>query len=425
MPTALPSSVLTAPATTARPPASAPAPRAPVPARTGVRPQRDPFVDGIRVAGTLLVVALHWLMVEATWDGHVLRVGNALAHGDAWVLTWLQPLPLLFFAAGAAARYDLLRHPGRPGWRFAGARLLRMARPVAVFAVAWAGMLVLLPRLGVPGAAVERVARIAPQPLWFLAVQLGLLAVTPLALRVLARWGPVRVLTVLVALPLAADVLRFSDVVPTAGLVNVLLVWAVPYVGGLVHAQRHVRGATTAGRARLSAERTVLALLVAAGLAATVLLLATGPYPASLIGMPGDAISNLGPPTAPVVGFAVAQVAAALLLRDAIARWASRSRACRWVGPRAMGLYLWHLPAMFAVAGVVLLAADGGLPEPWTAAWWLSRPLHLTAAALVLAALVTSATRVERLLTAGAGRARAGRTTRPPLARRDGAFLRG
>lgn len=410
MPTAPPSSVRPVPAPPVRTSraTAAPAIRAPRPVavRADVRTPRDPFVDGIRVVGTLLVVALHWLMVEATWDGHLLRVGNALAHGEAWVLTWLQPLPLLFFAAGAAARYDLLRHPGQPGWRFAGTRMLRMARPVTVFAVAWAGTLVLLPGLGVPGAAVERVARIAPQPLWFLAVQLGLLALTPFALRALGRWGAVRVLTVVVALTLAADALRFSGVAPSAGLANVLLVWAVPYVGGLVHAQRYVRGAT-ARRAGPAAERTVLALLAAAGLASTVLLLATGPYPVSLIGMPGDAISNLGPPTAPVVGFAVAQVTVALLVRRAVARWAARSGTCRWVGHRAMGLYLWHLPAMFAVAGVVLLASDGSLPAPWTPAWWLSRPLHLGAAAIVLVALVASATRAERLVTGAALRARA------------------
>ncbi len=376
-------------------PAPAPAaPAAPTPATPG-RSRRDPFVDGVRAVGTILVVALHWLMVEATWDGRELVVGNALAHGSAWLLTWLQPLPLLFFAAGAAARYDRVRHPDQPGWRFAGVRLLRMARPVAVFAGVWAVLVAALPRLGVPEAAVERVARIVPQPLWFLAVQVALLALTPLLLAALRRWGGLRVLAVAAALPLVVDLLRFSDEVAFPGAPNVLLVWAVPFLGGLLYADRRVVPAA-ARPADPVPERTVLALLAAGGLGALVLLLATGPYPVSLIGMPGDALSNLAPPTAPVVAFAVAQVAGALLLRDRVAAWAGRSRLVRWVGARSMGLYLWHLTAMFAVAGVVLLGVGQVLPEPWTWDWWTTRAAYLGAAAAVLAGLVALAARADR-----------------------------
>jgi peptidoglycan/LPS O-acetylase OafA/YrhL len=362
------------------------------------RARRDPFVDGVRTVGILLVVALHWLMVEATWDGETLLVGNALAHGGAWLLTWLQPLPLLFFAAGAAARYDLDRHPGEPGWRFAGVRLLRMARPVAVFAGVWALLLAALPWLGVPAAAVDRVARIVPQPLWFLGVQIGLLALTPVLLRALRRWGAARVLLVAAALPVVVDRLRFYDEVALPGAPNVLLVWAVPYLGGLVYAARRLGTPEDVAARDLVPERTVLTLLALGGLAATVLLLAVGPYPWSLIGMPGDAISNLAPPTAPVVGFAVAQVAAALLVRDAIARWAAGSRLVRWAGARSMGLYLWHLTAMFAVSGVVLLGVGETLPEPWTWDWWATRASYLGAAAVVLAGLVVAAGAVDRRL---------------------------
>ena len=378
---------------------AAPVPAAPAPPARS-RARRDPFVDGVRAVGILLVVALHWLMVEATWDGRTLVVGNALAHGGAWLLTWLQPLPLLFFAAGAAARYDLDRHPGEPGWRFAGVRLLRMARPVAVFAALWALLLAALPLLGVPAGAVDRVARIVPQPLWFLAVQVGLLALTPALLRVLRRWGAARVLLVAAALPVVVDLLRFSDEVALPGAPNVLLVWAVPYLGGLVYAARRLAAPEIVAARDLVPERTVLTLLALGGLATTVLLLAVGPYPRSLIGMPGDAISNLAPPTAPVVGFAVAQVAGALLVRDAVARWAAGSRLVRWAGARSMGLYLWHLTAMFAVSGVVLLGTGQALPQPWTWDWWATRASYLGAAGVVLAGLVVAAGAVDRRLPA-------------------------
>lgn len=399
----------------------APASLAPAPAAPG----RDAFVDGVRAVGTLLVVALHWLMVEATWDGSRLAVGNALGHGAAWLLTWLQPLPLLFFAAGAAARYDLARRPGQAGWRLGGTRTVRMATPVGVFVAVWAALVAVLPRLGVPEAAVDRAARIVPQPLWFLGVQIALLALSPLLLRALRRWGA-GVLVLAGAGALAVDALRFADAVGTPGWPNLLLVWGVPYGAGLLYAERRAAAAgdgTATGAGRAAARRSVragtaaraaatlvrvpaprlrgrtaLAVLTAGALAGTVALLALGPYPVSLIGMPGDAVSNLAPPTAPVVLFAVAQVGAALLVRDAVARWAARSSLVRWVGARSMGLYLWHLTAVFAVAGVVLLGAGRALPESWGSAWWVSRPVFLGVAAVVLVLLVAGAARVERVL---------------------------
>jgi peptidoglycan/LPS O-acetylase OafA/YrhL len=262
----------------------------------------------------------------------------------------------------------------------------------------WALLVAALPWLGVPAAAVDRVARIVPQPLWFLGVQIGLLALTPLLLRALRRWGSARVLVVAAALPVVVDLLRFSDEVALPGAPNVLLVWAVPYLGGLVYAARRLAAPEEVAARDLVPERTALALLALGGLAVTVLLLVVGPYPRSLIGMPGDAISNLAPPTAPVVGFAVAQVAAALLVRDAVARWAAGSRLVRWAGARSMGLYLWHLTAMFAVSGVVLLGAGEALPEPWTWDWWATRASYLGAAGVVLAGLVVLSRAAERAL---------------------------
>jgi peptidoglycan/LPS O-acetylase OafA/YrhL len=361
-----------------------------VAAPTGTRPPRDTFVDGVRVIGTLLVVALHWIMVEATWTGSELVVGNALAHGSAWLITWLQPLPILFFAAGAAARYDLFRHPAQSGWRFAGTRLVRMGRPVVVLVAVWLTLLLVLPALGAPEQAVQRAARIIPQPLWFLAVQLGLLALTPWLVRLLHRHGA-RVLVLVAAAPFVVDLLRFSDELPIQGEPNILLVWAVPYLAGLLYAERRAIGGAPASR-------STLLVLTFGGLAATAGLLLFGPYPSSLIGMPGDAISNLAPPTAPVVTFAIAQVAAALLVRDAVAAWAARSQLVGWVNARSMGLYLWHLSAMFVITGVVLLGVGHALPEPWTWDWWTTRPAYLGASAAVLVALVALAGRAERAL---------------------------
>ncbi|MEV7972726.1 acyltransferase [Cellulomonas sp. NPDC089187] len=347
----------------------------PAPARVG----RDHYTDGIRAVGILAVVALHWLMVEAAWTGDRLVIGNALGHGGAWVLTWLQPLPVLFYAAGVAAGHSWRKASGAR--RFVTGRVQAMLPAVGCFAVVWAGLIALLPEIGVPSAAVHQAARIAPQPLWFLGVQVVLLALTPALARAGDRWGW-RVPMVLGAGALAVDMLRFGAGIDGAGYANLVLVWVVPYLIGLLD---------TRGRRPAPTRAAVLAL---GALIATVLLIAVGPYPMSLIGMPGDAVSNLAPPTAPVLTFAVAQVAGALALRPLLTERAARSRLVRWANTHSMGLYLWHLTAMFLLTGVMIFALGVAVPEPWTAVWWLTRPVVALAAGAILYGLL----RLEKLL---------------------------
>ncbi|KRC34149.1 acyltransferase [Oerskovia sp. Root22] len=377
-------------------------------ASRGGAARRDVFVDAVRALATLAVLSVHWLMPEATWDGERLGIGNALSHGGAWTLTWvLQVLPLLFFAAGASAAYQLwrtgtaegpdgaahlptARRQGvvTAGWDVVRRRLPRIWRPVAAFVGTWAAAVLVLPALGVPEEAVRQVARIAPQLLWFLGVYLLLLAVTPALLRAYRTWGW-RLVVIAVAAPLLVDALRFGAGVDQVAVVNVLLGWAVPYVLGIAYVDLVRRDALPSRRA--------LWLTAAAALAAMAGLVVAGPYPLSLIGMPGDAISNLGPPTALAVTHAVLQVSVALAVRDGVVRWAQGRGAVlvSWVAARSMTLYLWHLTAMFVVIGVVLLGVGSPLPVAWSADWWASRPLWFGAAALVLGALATVFGRFE------------------------------
>lgn len=379
--------------TTTLVPKAPPAPAAPAPGAAAVteraeprRPGRDGFVDAVRALGIVAVVVLHWLMAEATWDGSTLRIGNALGHGAGWTVTWLQTLPLLFLAAGAAAAYRSSRTVGLPGrwWRALGGSLLGAARPVVVLLGVWAVAVVAMLAVGVPDAAVWRLVRMVPQPLWFLGVWVVLVALAPVLQRAWRRWrwGAAGVV---VALPLAVDALRFGAGLDGPAGANVLLAWAVPFGAGVAYAtdRRDGRRAVPHGRALL-VTGAVTALTGAAA------LIAVGPYPASLIGMPGAEISNLAPPTAPVVLHAVAMVCLALAVRPALARWSESTgrSTVRWLSQRSMTVYLWHLTAMFAVVGAVLLGLGQSLPEPWSTDWWASRPVWFGATFLVLAGLV-------------------------------------
>ena len=378
---------------------------APTSAPDAARPRRarDPFVDVVRALGTLGVVLLHWLMAEATWDGRTLLVGNALGHGAGWLVTWLQPLALLFFAAGASAGYQRsVTTVGGRGWGGTiAARLRGVVRPVAAFAGAWALAVAALLAVGVPDDAVWRMARMAPQLLWFLGVWVVLMALTPLLRAAWQRWRW-GALAVAVALPLALDALRFGlpgEVTGALAWANVLLAWAAPFLAGIAYASERTaprRPALdgTGAPADPLAGRTARLLLAAgalAAVAATVVLVAAGPYPLSLVGMPGDEISNLGPPTAPVIAHAVAQVCLVLLFRAALVRRAASGTGARAVGAlarRSMTVYLWHLTAMFAVVGVALLGLGQELPAAWGADWWASRPVWFAAYLLVLLGLV-------------------------------------
>ncbi|GAA1990689.1 acyltransferase [Isoptericola halotolerans] len=373
-----------------------PVPTAPAtPARTDDpgRAPRDGFVDAVRGLGVVAVVLLHWLMADATWDGTTLQIGNALAHGAGWTVTWLQTLPLLFLAAGAAAAYRGSRTLGLPGrwWRALGGSVLGAARPVVVLLGTWALAVAVLLAAGVPDDAVWRLARMVPQPLWFLGVWVVLVALAPLLVRAWRRWRW-RAAAVVVALPLVVDALRFGAGLGDLAWANVLLAWAVPFGAGVAYATDR-----TDGRRAVPRAKTFLVGAALVALAAAVLLIALGPYPASLVGMPGAEISNLAPPTAPVVLHAVAMVCLALTVRRPLARWAGgRGRpVVQVVARRSMTVYLWHLTAMFAVVGSVVLGLGQRLPDAWTAAWWAGRPFWFAAYLLVLLGLVAVFGRFE------------------------------
>ncbi|MGC5167053.1 acyltransferase family protein [Luteimicrobium sp. DT211] len=373
------------------------APLNPARGRPGARPDavrparrpRDLFVDVVRALGTLGVITLHWSMVDASISGGSLHVGNALGSGPGWLMTWLMPLPLLFFAAGAAAGHER-RATTRGPWSLTVHRIRRLVRPVGVLLAVWAGAAAVLLALGVPEGVVIPVLHKVPQPLWFLGVYLALTAATSLVVRAVRRLGerlPAAVGLAMVAV-VAVDYVRIGAGHPGAGWLNLALVWLIPFALGVAYAE-----------GTLTRRPAALAAGALGGITAAVALIVAGPYPISLVGMPGDAFSNLAPPTAPVAAFAVAQVCLALLARDALTRWATTGRGTRlvaWVSARSMTLYLWHLTAMFTVAGVVMLGMHEHLPVPWSADWWSTRLTWFAAMAAALGGLVAVFGRVER-----------------------------
>ncbi|MGH3581167.1 MAG: acyltransferase family protein, partial [Mycobacterium sp.] len=92
-------------------------------------------------------------------------------------------------------------------------------------------------------------------------------------------------------------------------------------------------------------------------------LLRFGPYELSLVGIEGQHLKNMTPPSLLMAGHAIMLCAFAITAAPAIARWARRPRVW-WLtvigNSGAMTLYLWHMPALL---GMHLAFDQLGLPR--------------------------------------------------------------
>ncbi len=364
---------------------------------------RDRYIDLLRVASLGTVVLGHWLMAAVTTDG----VGNLLAFvPELQLLTWaLQIMPVFFFVGGfshALSYRSLLRRrsEGSTGSvypSFLRARLQRLLRPTMVFVLVWGAAALAVQLLGGGGGLTGVTLRLVTQPLWFIGIYLAMVAFTPALLKLHDRygWGAFAVLAGAAA---TVDLLRFAVGVPYVEFLNFAFVWLAVHQLGFLRADGRIRRP---------------ALLAGAGLAAAVALVAFGPYPLSMVGMPGEKISNMAPPTLALLGHGLWLVGAVELLRTPGARLAARPRVWRAVVAAngvAMTAFLWHLTAMLGVYGA-MLALGLPLPEPATGAWWAQVLPRIGAAAAVTAVLVAAFRTFERPVRVAPGRGAIGAGT--------------
>jgi fucose 4-O-acetylase-like acetyltransferase len=351
---------------------------------------RDRYVDFLRVASIATVVLGHWTITAVGRSPDGLTAGNVLSATPwLWLATWLfQVMPVFFFVGGFAnmVSWRAMERRGGGYVEYLSGRIDRLLRPVLVFVVAWLALPPLLGRLGLPGGQVELVGDVMGQPLWFLGVYLMVVALCPVMVRLHRRfrlWVP----ATLAAAAVAVDTLRFAAGLEQVGYLNLLVVWTLVQQVGFFYADGTLP--------RLS--RRALAGLAAAGLGGLVVLTGAGPYPPSMVGLPGET-SNMTPPTACLIALTVWQVALVMLARGPVSAWLARRGP--WtlvvaVGSMTMTLYLWHLTAMVALYGLVL-AVGGPLPAPGTGLWWATRPVWLALLAVVLAPMALLLSRFER-----------------------------
>lgn len=356
---------------------------------------RDRWVDTMRVGSLLVVVLGHWLMVAITDAG---RITNVLAVvPELQPLTWvLQVMPLFLLVGGVAHAHTLesleRRHPAYAG-RYAvffRARATRLLRPTLAFLAVWvvlgavADLSGLTDRPGDLGRLARDALVMVPQLLWFVGIYLGACALAPLMRDLHRRWG-LRVVVTLVILALIVDVARFGGGPALVGNLNFAFVWLALHQLGFAWRD----GLLTTGRGWV---------MTVVGFGVMALAVVRGPYPVSMVGLPGEAVSNMAPPTAALLAQGIGICGLAVVLRPVMGRVLARPRVWRAVvvaGPFAMTAFLWHLTALM----VVLLVARGvGVEQPDLAswAWWLTRPLLFGVLAAVTVVLVAVFVRFDR-----------------------------
>ncbi|MGV0583274.1 acyltransferase [Mycobacteroides chelonae] len=299
---------------------------------------RDRALDVIRIVSLVGVVLGHTVMAVSAIDNGVLLWGNLLNGRPVFqALTWVFQIMPLFFFAGVAASVSSWK-PGTSWGSWLMHRCTRLYRPVFYYLGFWAVALLILRQI-LPLHVYEPVAGVSTQLLWFLGAYVLVLAAVPLLARITTTRSMLCALAGIYLGIAAVDVLRLGLGAPAGiGYVN-FVVWLLPAVLGVGY------------RRQLITQKAAL-MLAAAVFAINIALVTFGPYTISLVGVAGQKVPNMIPPSLVLAGHAIVLSALAIAAMPAINRWAQRPRVWWAVAignSGAMTLYLWHMPALLGM----------------------------------------------------------------------------
>lgn len=330
------------------------------PAGQATAVHRDPVIDLVRFTCLLLVVAAHCMMVGPVLhkDGTVTTVNVLMEQGWFTPVLWVLMIVPLFFVLGGVTglqSWRRLKRQGGTGVDFAQLRLLRLVRPaMALLTVMWGGLWVAL-LLGVSPQVIQLMTAGAAMPLWFLAAYLTAQLSIPLLARFHQR-APLVTFGVLVALIITVDSLRGT--IPVLAFANMIFVWCAVQQLGFFMADGFF-------------EHRSRTWLVGAIISSNLLLgLVTG-----VAVYPGNMVVNLNPPNFCLLLLGISQASTLQLLRNVIggiARFTWLRTVIAVAGRRSMTVYLWHLPLLVGMSGLLLLT-DLPIPAAGTAEWWWAR----------------------------------------------------
>jgi fucose 4-O-acetylase-like acetyltransferase len=353
---------------------------------------RNRYVDFLRAASICLVVLGHWLIAAPWVDSGGLRLDHMLAV-QPWTqwLTWLfQVMPIFFVVGGYsnAASWEAARREERPYGEWIAARLKRLLGPLMPLLLVWVVTATAANLWGVSSEIIRIGSQTALIPVWFLAVYVMVVLLVPLTHAAWRRFG-VASFWALAAATVAIDAVRFGAGLVWLGWSNYLFIWLAVHQLGYMWRQGRIGG-------------TARSLCWAVGsLALLLAMIFLGPYPRSMVGVPGEEVSNSLPPSVALLVLGCLQAGLLLALERPARSWLRRTApwaAAVLVNGTIMSVYLWHLTMMAWIIGLANLAGGFGLRwEPGSGGWWISRPVWLAVLLVALLPVLALFGRFERL----------------------------
>ena len=357
----------------------------------GTPEARNRYVDFLRALSILAVVLGHWLMAAPYVDGDGIHISSMLEH-QTWTrwMSWaFQVMPVFFLVGGYSNGISWVsaQKHGRSYAEWLQLRLQRLAGPVLPLIVMWVILAAGAQWAGLHPEMVKVASQMALIPIWFLAVYVFVVVLVPVSFGAWRRFG-FKSFGVLVLAAVIDDVLFFAADLRVVGWANYAFVWLAVHQLGYAWRDGYMAGA-----------RHGLAW-VAGGALLLIGLITLGPYPISMVSVPGEDVSNTLPPKIAMLALGIVQCGLLLSVESPMRRWLARATpwtAVVLVNSMIMTVFLWHLTASTLTIGGAMLLGDVGLRvTPGTESWWLLRPAWLVAYLLVLLPFALAFGRFER-----------------------------
>jgi hypothetical protein len=352
---------------------------------------RNRYVDFLRALSIFAVVFGHWLMAAPYVGDDGIVITSMLEH-QPWTrwMTWaFQVMPVFFLVGGYSngISWQSAQRRGQGYAEWLQLRLGRLAGPVLPLLVMWMVLAAGAQAFGVHPQMVKVASQMALIPIWFLAVYLFVVVLVPVTAKAWARWG-FWSFWMLVAAAVANDVLFFAADLRALGWLNYAFVWLAVHQLGYAWRDGHMAGM----RQGLT--------WVAGGLVVMIGLITLGPYPVSMVSVPGEAVSNTLPPKIAMLVLGIVQCGLLLSMEAPMRRWLSRPRpwtAVVLVNSMIMTIFLWHSTVMMLLVGLAFWQLPGVLAQqPNSTGWWVTRPVWLLVYTLVTLPFLLVFARFER-----------------------------
>ena len=349
---------------------------------------RNRYVDLLRVGAIALVALGHWLLTSLSYrQGHFV-IGDVLGRirWARWLTLGFQVMPVFFLVGGFANAISWSAHRDEGWTAWLHRRVRRLLWPTTLF-VATALVVVTGCRLvGVDPTDLSQGAWAVAIQLWFLPVYLLLLLGTPAMYAAHRRWGLWMPATLILGAGLV-DALVLGLGWSWMGWANYLLVWGAAHQLGFAW---HDGG--------LTHRRWMPLALAGVGAGALAALVGLGPFPLSMIGVPGAPIDNAAPPTVALAALAVCQTGVVVAMAGRAARLLTRPPLWRFVqraNASVMTIYLWHMVPVIPLAVALYPSRVVVEPSIGSASWWWMRLPWLAMLAALTVPLVIAVGRLE------------------------------